>query len=159
MEKYKTLFKSDWSVPDGVRKVHSGAQVRIHQAVEGKKLIVLLSPGPALTPGSVLKIETKYFTSLQRSSLYPAELLADLVELHWGDDVERAGVCPALVHLVKSSFELKFYNPDLGTPTNCQNYRSDYLVAGRYLWTHHTTQQKAKHQDWKLENIWGLSND
>ena len=62
--------------------MHSGAQVRIHQAVEGK-LIVLLSPGPALTPGSVLSyIETKYFPSLQRSSLYPAELLADLVELH-----------------------------------------------------------------------------
>ena len=90
-------------------------------------------------------------------SLYPAELLADFVQLHWGDDVKRAGVCPALVHLVKSSFELKFHNPDLGTPTNFQNYRSDYLVAGRYLWTHHTTQQKAKHQDWKLENTWVLS--
>ena len=62
--------------------MHSGAQVRIHQAVEGKKLIVLLSPGPALTPSRVLDIETKYFPSLQRSSLYPAELLADLVELH-----------------------------------------------------------------------------
>ena len=30
----------------------------------------------------------------------------------------------------------------------------DYLIAGGYLRTHYATHHKAKHQHWKLENIW-----
>ena len=79
------------------------SQVRIHPAVSIEHSVVLISPGPALTPDLVLDISTLLLRGVISVVLvnchYPAENLTLFIVGDRSEDIQHGGVSPALVNL------------------------------------------------------------
>ena len=90
-------------LPDAVRKGCKVSEVRIHPAVVTEHSVVLVSPGPALTPGLVLDISPsslRWFTNVVFVNYnYPAESPALFIVRDRSEDIQHGGVSPALVNL------------------------------------------------------------
>ena len=91
------------SLPNAVRKGCKVSEVRIDPAVVTEHSVVLISPGPALTPGLVLDISILLLRGIWNVVLvncrYPAESLTLLIVGDRSEDIQHGGVSPALVNL------------------------------------------------------------
>ena len=83
------------------------SQVRKHETVvsEPSVVLILISPGPALTPGLVLDISRLLLrwiinvVLLVNYNFYPAENPALFIVRDRSEDIQDGGVSPALVNL------------------------------------------------------------
>ena len=81
------------------------SQVRKHETVvsEPSVVLILISPGPALTPGLVLDISRLSLRWIRNVVFvdynYPAESLALFIVRDRSEDIQDGGVSPALVNL------------------------------------------------------------
>ena len=86
-----------------MRKGSKVSYVRIHPAVVTEDIVLLISPGPALTPDLVLDISTLLLRGIIGIVLvnchYPAEILTLLKVGDRSEDIQQGGVSPALVNL------------------------------------------------------------
>ena len=90
-------------LPDAVRVGECSSEVRVEKAVVVGGRVLLVSPGPALTPGLVLDISTLVLRGITCVVLvncrYPAESLTLLIVGDRSEDIQHGGVSPALVNL------------------------------------------------------------
>ena len=79
------------------------SEVRVEKTLVVDSYIVLVSPGPALTPGLVLDISILLLRGILSVVLfhcrYPAESLTLLIVGDRSEDIQQGGVSPALVNL------------------------------------------------------------
>ena len=86
-------------LPDAVRVGECSSEVRVEKAVVVGGRVLLVSPGPALTPGLVLDISKLIIGAVLFNCHYPAESLTLLIVGDRSEETQHGGVSPALVNL------------------------------------------------------------
>ena len=86
-------------LPDAVRVGECSSEVRVEKAVVVGGRVLLVSPGPALTPGLVLDISKLIIGVVLVNCHYPAENLTLLIVGDRSEETQHGGVSPALVNL------------------------------------------------------------
>ena len=86
-------------LPDAVRVGECSSEVRVEKAVVVGGRVLLISPGPALTPGLVLDISKLIIGVVLVNCHYPAESLTLFIVGDRSEETQHGGVSPALVNL------------------------------------------------------------
>ena len=100
---FSSVLKLYGFLPNTVRKGLKVSQVRKHETVvsETRVVLVIISPGPALTLGPVLDISKIIITVIYKfiNHDYPAENLTLSIVRDRSEVIQQCGVIPGLVNL------------------------------------------------------------